>query len=212
MAAHGTRIAIVGGGLSGMIAARELLRMGFQPVIYEADQIGGRMRSVGPSRATRAPRVSWPRWARCAFPPSSTTLFHYLDAMGLSTTEFPNPLSEAAPSTVVDLKGETHYARTLDDLPAVYREVSEAWQQTLEQYADLVPLQDAIRSRDTKKLKAIWNGLVNGSTTRPSTGSSLAARRSRASACARSSARSASAPVAGTPTTRTRSSRSFASS
>lgn len=154
--AHGTRIAIVGGGLSGMIAARELLRMGFQPVIYEADQIGGRMRSVG---FEGHPGVV-AEMGSMRFPPSSTTLFHYLDAMGLTTTEFPNPLSEAAPSTVVDLKGETHYARTLDDLPDEYRAVADAWQQTLEQHADLIPLTDAIRTRDTGKLKAIWNDLV----------------------------------------------------
>ncbi|RJS45747.1 flavin monoamine oxidase family protein [Nocardioides cavernaquae] len=154
--AHGSRIAIVGGGLSGMIAARELLRMGFQPVIYEADQIGGRMRSVG---FEGHPGVV-AEMGSMRFPPSSTTLFHYLDAMGLTTTEFPNPLSEAAPSTVVDLKGETHYARTLDDLPDEYRAVAEAWQQTLEQHAELIPLQDAIRTRDTVKLKAIWNDLV----------------------------------------------------
>jgi tryptophan 2-monooxygenase len=154
--AIGTRVAIIGGGLSGMIAARELLRMGFQPVVYEADQIGGRMRSV----AFEGHPGVVAEMGSMRFPPSSTTLFHYLDAMGLETAEFPNPLADATSSTVVDLKGETHYAHTLDDLPAVYREVAEAWQQTLEQHAELVPLQDAIRTRDTKKLKEIWNALI----------------------------------------------------
>jgi monoamine oxidase len=155
-AAHGTRVAVVGGGLSGMVAARELLRMGFQPVVYEADLIGGRMRSV---RFEGHPGIV-AEMGSMRFPPSSTTLFHYLDAMGLATAEFPNPLSEATPSTVVDLKGETHFARTLEDLPDVYREVAEAWQKTLEQHAELVPLQEAIRSRDASRIKEIWNGLV----------------------------------------------------
>ncbi|PVG81547.1 amine oxidase [Nocardioides gansuensis] len=155
-AVHGTKVAVVGGGLSGMLAARELLRMGFQPVVYEADQIGGRMRSV--------PFEGHPgvvaEMGAMRFPPSSTTLFHYLDEMGLETQQFPNPLCEATSSTVVDLKGESHYARTLADLPDVYREVAEAWQKTLEELAALVPLQEAVRQRDVPRLKEIWNELV----------------------------------------------------
>ncbi|TCJ30602.1 flavin monoamine oxidase family protein [Nocardioides jejuensis] len=155
-AAHGTRVAIVGGGLSGMLAARELLRMGLRPVVYEADRIGGRMRSV--------PFEGHPgivaEMGSMRFPPSSTTLFHYLDEMGLHTEAFPNPLSEATPSTVVDLKGETHFARTLADLPEVYTEVAEAWTRALEEHAELGALTEAIRARDTARLKEIWNELV----------------------------------------------------
>ena len=154
--AHGTRVAIVGGGLSGMLAARELLRMGLHPVVYEADQIGGRMRSV-PFEGHDGVVAEL---GSMRFPPSSTTLFHYLDELGLETTPFPNPLSEAAPSTVVDLKGQAHYAQTLDDLPDVYREVAEAWQKTLEDRAALEPLQEAIRRRDVRRLKEIWDDLV----------------------------------------------------
>ncbi len=154
--AHGTRVAVIGGGISGMLAARELLRMGLRPVVYESDQIGGRMRSV--------PFEDHPgivaEMGSMRFPPSSTTLFHYIDALGLQTEPFPNPLAEATPSTVVDLKGVTHYAHTLADLPDVFTEVSVAWQRTLEELAELVPLQDAIRHRDVAALKEVWNDLV----------------------------------------------------
>jgi tryptophan 2-monooxygenase len=155
-AAHGTRIAVVGGGLSGMLVARELLRLGLQPVVYEADQIGGRMRSVP---FDGHPGITAEMGAM-RFPPSSTTLFHYLDEMGLSTQPFPNPLAEATPSTAVDLRGETHFARTVGDLPPVYAQMSDAWNATLEEHADLVPLQDAIRRRDVPALKRVWNDLV----------------------------------------------------
>jgi monoamine oxidase len=154
--AYGTRIAVIGGGLAGMLTARELLRMGLTPVVYEADSIGGRMRSV-PFEG--APGVVAEMGAM-RFPPSSTALYHLIDEMGLETTAFPNPLAEATPSTVVDLKGQKHFARTLDDLPPVYRQVAEAWQSTLDSFADFGPLQDAIRSRDTARVKAIWNDLV----------------------------------------------------
>jgi tryptophan 2-monooxygenase len=153
---HGTAVAIVGGGLSGMLAARELLRMGLRPVVYEADQIGGRMRSV-PFEGHDGIVAEM---GSMRFPPSSTTLFHYLAEVGLETQEFPNPLSDATTSTVVDLKGETHYARTLEDLPPIYAEVARAWQQTLEKLADLSTLQEAIRTRDVVRLKEIWNELV----------------------------------------------------
>jgi tryptophan 2-monooxygenase len=153
---HGTRVAVVGGGLAGTLAARELLRMGFRPVVYEADQIGGRMRSM-PFEGHDGIVAEM---GAMRFPPSSTTLFHYIDEMGLQTEAFPNPLADATPSTVVDLKGETHFARTLADLPPVYREVAHAWEHALQKHAELVPLQQAIRDRDVFRLKEIWNDLV----------------------------------------------------
>ena len=153
---HGTRVAVIGGGLSGMLVARELLRMGLQPVVYEADQIGGRMRSVP---FDGHPGIT-AEMGSMRFPPSSTTLFHYIDELGIRTEPFPNPLSEATSSTVVDLRGVTHYARTLADLPAVYGQVSDAWNTTLEELASLVPLQEAIRNRDVPALKRIWDDLV----------------------------------------------------
>jgi hypothetical protein len=42
---HGREVAIIGGGLAGTVAARELLSMGLKPILYEAGDIGGRMRS-----------------------------------------------------------------------------------------------------------------------------------------------------------------------
>ncbi len=153
---HGTRVAIIGGGLAGMLAARELLKMGLQPVVYEADQIGGRMRSVA---FDGHPGIT-AEMGSMRFPPSSTTLFHYLDELGLRTEAFPNPLAEATSSTVVDLRGVTHYAHTIDDLPPEYREVSEAWAETLEELAVYGPLQDAIRNRDVPALRQLWRDLV----------------------------------------------------
>src|ERR1043165_235637 len=38
---HGTEVAVIGGGLSGLVAAYELMKMGLKPVVHEADQIGG---------------------------------------------------------------------------------------------------------------------------------------------------------------------------
>jgi tryptophan 2-monooxygenase len=154
--ARGGEVAIVGAGLAGVVCAFELARLGLKPVVYEADRIGGRLRSdtfegypglVAEMGAMR-------------FPPSSTTLYHYIDACGLETRPFPNPLTPATPSTVIDLKGESHYARTIEDLPPVYAEVARAWDQALEDGAQIHEMQAAIRARDTAAIKAIWDPIV----------------------------------------------------
>jgi NADPH-dependent 2,4-dienoyl-CoA reductase/sulfur reductase-like enzyme len=41
----GEEVAIVGAGMSGMVAAYELMKMGLRPVVYEASHMGGRLRS-----------------------------------------------------------------------------------------------------------------------------------------------------------------------
>ncbi len=41
----GEEVAIVGAGMSGMVAAYELMKLGLRPVVYEASHMGGRLRS-----------------------------------------------------------------------------------------------------------------------------------------------------------------------
>ncbi|GAA4861377.1 NAD(P)/FAD-dependent oxidoreductase [Saccharopolyspora rosea] len=154
---HGTEVAVIGGGLSGIVTAYELMKAGLRPVVYEADQLGGRLRT---NSLPGCPDEVVAEMGAMRFPPASTALFHYIDEVGLRTTPFPNPLAECTPSTVIDLKGRSHYARTADDLPPVFAEVSRAWDQALEHGARFGELQRAIRDRDTARIKEIWNDLV----------------------------------------------------
>lgn len=153
---HGAEVAIVGAGMAGMVAAYELMKLGFKPVIYEASRMGGRLRS----QRFEGTRNVVAELGGMRFPVSGTAFYHYVNLLGLQTQPFPNPLTLAAGSTVVDLEGSSHYARTLADLPALFREVADAWAQALEADARFSDLQQAIRQRDVVRLKALWNILV----------------------------------------------------
>ncbi len=153
--AHGTEVAIVGAGMAGMTAAYELMKLGLKPVVYEASRMGGRLRS----QPFEGGQGVVAELGGMRFPASSTAFFHYVKLLGLETKPFPNPLTPAAGSTVVDLEGQTHYARTLADLPPLFREVADAWAAALEELG-FGDLQQALRQRDVPRLKALWNALV----------------------------------------------------
>jgi len=154
---YGKRVAIVGAGVSGMVAAQELMRMGLEPVVFESGRIGGRLRSEPfPNAPQTVAELGGMR-----FPESATTFNHYVKSLELKTRPFPNPLTQAAGSTVIDLAGEQVYAQTTDELPAIYQEVAEAWQHALNSEAHFIELQQAISQRDVERIKSLWNPLVS---------------------------------------------------
>ena len=153
---HGAEVAVIGAGAAGMVAAYELMRMGLKPVIYEAGRMGGRLRSE-PFEGAEGVIAEL---GGMRFPVSSAGFYHYVDRLGLESRDFPNPLTPAAGSTVIDLEGETHYAETLADLPELYREVARAYDAALEEGADFTALKAAIRARDAAAIKAIWDPIV----------------------------------------------------
>ena len=152
---HGTEVAIVGAGMAGMTAAYELMKLGLKPVVYEASRMGGRLRS----QPFEGGQGVVAELGGMRFPASSTAFFHYVKLLGLESKPFPNPLTPAAGSTVVDLEGQTHYARTLADLPPLFREVADAWAAALDELG-FGDLQQALRQRDVPRLKALWDALV----------------------------------------------------
>ncbi len=156
-AAYGTEVAIIGAGIAGIVAAYELMKLGLKPEIYEADRIGGRLRS--------APFVdgdgAFAELGAMRFPPSSASLFHYINLVGLQTKPFPNPLTDAAHSTLIELGGQEYYARRPSDLPVIFQDVEKAWQHALDEGAHFAALQAAILSRNAGAIKSIWNPLVN---------------------------------------------------
>lgn len=153
---RGTEVAVIGAGLAGVVAAYELMKMGLKPVIYEAESIGGRLRTAS---FDAAPEVT-ADLGGMRFPTSGRAFYHYVDLLDLETYEFPNPLSPAADSTVIELYGDKVYAESGEDLPEFYQEVARAWKKALSEDADLEAVQQAIRQRDVVTLKRLWNRLV----------------------------------------------------
>jgi monoamine oxidase len=152
----GQEVAIVGAGMAGMVAAFELMKLGLKPVIYEASKMGGRLRS----QHFEGTQGVVAELGGMRFPVSSTAFYHYVDQLGLQTQAFPNPLTPASGSTVIDLEGETYYAQSLADLPPLFHEVAQAWAEALETDARFTDVQNAIRERDPTALKQLWNTLI----------------------------------------------------
>lgn len=142
--------------MAGMVAAYELMKLGLKPVIYEASRMGGRLRS----QRFEGTEDVVAELGGMRFPLSGTAFFHYVHKLGLETKPFPNPLTPASGSTVIDLEGKTYYAESLKDLPPLFQEVANAWAEALETDARFSDMQRAIRERDVPALKALWNTLV----------------------------------------------------
>lgn len=155
--AHGKRVAIVGAGVAGLVCAYELMKLGLKPVIYESTRIGGRLRT---EPFETAPGV-FAELGGMRFPRSSTALFTYVDDLGLTTKPFPNPLTEAAPSTIIDLDGRSHHAKLLDDLPQLFKDIAKAWDDSLENECDLSGLHEAMRKKDAKEVSRRWHEIIH---------------------------------------------------
>lgn len=155
--ALGTEVAIIGAGVSGLVAAYELMKLGLHPVIYEAGRMGGRLRSEPFPSATNVHA----ELGGMRFPESATTFNHYVRLLGLETRPFPNPLTEAAGTTVIDLGGVSLLARCIDDLPVSFREMADAWTQALNEEVHFEALQEAIAARDAVAVKQLWDTLVS---------------------------------------------------
>jgi len=130
---HGQSVAIVGAGLSGLVLAFELMRLGLRPILYESAELGGRLRS----RPFDANPDVIAELGGMRFPVSGRGFYHYINMLGLQTRPFPNPLTPAAGSTVVDIEGNAHYARGPQDLPLIFQEVASAWDAALSDLASV---------------------------------------------------------------------------
>lgn len=90
-ALQGSRVAIVGAGAAGMVAAYELFRAGLNPVIFEAtDRIGGRNYSqpFGGEAGRNAPLAEM---GAMRVPPACKVFYYYANLLKLPFSTFPDP-------------------------------------------------------------------------------------------------------------------------
>lgn len=171
---YGKQVLIVGAGVSGMVCAYELMRMGLHPVVLEAaDRVGGRLYSKklgSPGNGVIC------ELGGMRFPVSAKSLFHYFGKVGIEPNmgDFPNPGTEAAISTVVDYKGEppVYYeaAGTSFPKPPEYEQIEEEFFSNFLggnpfYFAEMEAAMTE-GSIDLTKIKTIWNKIVddNGAT------------------------------------------------
>jgi tryptophan 2-monooxygenase len=102
----GLRIAIVGTGVAGLIAARELFRSGYTNIdLYEAsDRIAGRNYSIPAPDGVTSFEMGAMRFPYFAAPGSKNSVFDYLTPrFGITTQDFPDPGSAVVETTGIYL-------------------------------------------------------------------------------------------------------------
>ena len=105
--AHIPKIAIVGAGAGGLVAAYELAKAGADVTVFEAtDRVGGRLYSYEFRTDTTSEMKDIAELGAMRFPASEETFFYYLDTtFGIkSVANFPDP---GKVGTLVSYKGET---------------------------------------------------------------------------------------------------------
>ncbi len=148
---HPARVAIVGAGAAGLVAAFELIRVGIQPVIYEASgRIGGRLYSYrfpGDSNAIA-------ELGAMRFPPTAATLNHYLKKFDLDTQTFPDPL---VVPTILYVNSERYICRNEAELPRPLQRVSKKWAKLVDQ----IIIEKQKKILDKESLRDFWQEQVD---------------------------------------------------
>ena len=145
------------GGIAGVTAAYELMKLGLKPVLYEAGRLGGRLRSEpfeGDSGIIA-------ELGGMRFPSSSVCFYHYLDLVGLSTQAFPQPARSRDTEHASRSRGRPGLCRSRSDAAALCCAKSPMRGATRSRRTLIsAPSRQPYAPRDVPALKALWNRLV----------------------------------------------------
>ncbi len=153
----GKKVAIIGSGPAGLMAARLLMKMGVNPVIYEAgDRYGGRVWSLHPLEGDAAlfemgaMRI-----------PRSEQLFQYLASQfGMTHQLFPDP---GVVDTEIYYQGRAYPWKAGGQPPVIFEKVSKDWNLFVETH--LGPVREALLGKEYDKAGRLWQEKLTGSDT-----------------------------------------------
>ncbi|HEX2092613.1 MAG TPA: NAD(P)/FAD-dependent oxidoreductase [Longimicrobiaceae bacterium] len=148
----GSRVAVIGGGAAGIVAALELLRMGLRPVIYEGSgRIGGRNWSKRFSDEQAIAELGAMR-----VPPENRVFFYYANLLDMQTAPFPDP---GKVQTTLFYKGRTYSWAPGTLPPAPF----DAIQATFEGF--VTPLRNRLwdpwRRGDMASVQKVWQEYID---------------------------------------------------
>ncbi len=166
---RGKRVAIIGSGVAGTIAAREALAMGLCPVIFEAeDHIGGRLESLHYKNEDGSQASEFSEMGAMRFPRTGRSWLYLLNKVaGVETKHvdgkttapaFPNP---GIVPTKLFLDGEI--INWPAGAPAPESDLLKKVKGDFEKFAEslMAPLEDARRTHDTEKKEEIWQSYID---------------------------------------------------
>lgn len=157
----GEEVAIIGGGVAGLVAAYELLRAGVRPVVYEATgRIGGRCFSLPfRERDGRPSETDFAEMGAMRFPPSGKLFFHYLNRFGLSqfiAANFPDP---GIVPTLLYYENTASAWEPYQLPPGRFGEIAEDWKNLLTLF--VTPLYAAWRKSDWDGVRRVWQNYID---------------------------------------------------
>lgn len=130
----GKKIAIIGAGAAGMLAAFELMKMGFIPVIYEANgRAGGRLYSQ-PFQTIQERKPPFAEMGAMRIPRSSRIFLHYAKKLNLSFDKiFP---SAGRVDTAIYYRDKLYLWKKNSPVPAPFAKNYELWNLFLQTLVD----------------------------------------------------------------------------
>lgn len=124
---QGKKVAIIGAGAAGLMAARLLLQVGLEPVIFEAsNRVGGRLYSKKFKNADGSDSNVFAELGAMRIPLSSKVFFDLADEFKLNTEmDFPDP---GLVDTILSYQNSTYFWKAHDPVPEIFSSVKKNWE------------------------------------------------------------------------------------